>query len=287
MFELKPLNAWQLAGGHAHTLARPSATFLLNGREAEHREKNKHMAYKDQASFALSLSNVDNAVDRASLDRVMKDLVASYGLKSAAYIGSGTTGKTGSPPVLAVTYSSKWVERYTEQHFVEIDPVIHMGFRRLLPLDWNDCDRSDGRVKTMFGEASEFGLGSRGLSIPIHGWHGDRGLFSITSDLSERDWVREKLLYLRDFQVIAMHVHGKILELEGYQSAPVKLSPRELECLLWIAEGKTAWECSRILGLSQHTVRCYLESARHKLNATSNTHAVSIAHKAGLLFDLL
>ncbi|WAP66798.1 LuxR C-terminal-related transcriptional regulator [Jiella pelagia] len=54
-----------------------------------------------------------------------------------------------------------------------------------------------------------------------------------------------------------------------------------------IAQGKTAWECAAILGLSQHTVRCYLESARHKLDAISNTHAVSIAHRTGLLFQTL
>ncbi|MCB1469048.1 MAG: LuxR family transcriptional regulator [Rhizobiaceae bacterium] len=214
----------------------------------------------------------------------MSDLAARYGLKTAAYFG---TGFAGPAPVLAVTYSAEWIEHYIERQFVEIDPVIQLGFRRLLPLDWRDFDCSDNRIKTLFGEASEFGFGKRGLSIPVHGRHGDRGLLSITSDLSERDWVREKLLYLRDFQVLAMHIHGKLLQLEGHHRLSRALSPRELECLQWIAQGKTAWECAKILGLSQHTVRCYLESARHKLNATSNTHAVSIAHKAGLFFDPL
>jgi DNA-binding CsgD family transcriptional regulator len=64
------------------------------------------------------------------------------------------------------------------------------------------------------------------------------------------------------------------------------LSPRERECLQWIAEGKTYWECAMILGLSEHTVRCYLESARHKLGAANNSHAVNIAGKADLLSDL-
>lgn len=37
-----------------------------------------------------------------------------------------------------------------------------------------------------------------------------------------------------------------------------------------------------ILGLSEHTVRCYLKSALHKLNAVSDAHAVSLDHPAGL-----
>jgi DNA-binding CsgD family transcriptional regulator len=41
-----------------------------------------------------------------------------------------------------------------------------------------------------------------------------------------------------------------------------------------------------ILGLSVHTVRCYLESARHKLGASGNTHAVAKAIKADLLSSI-
>uniref|UniRef100_UPI001CBB2927 LuxR family transcriptional regulator n=1 Tax=Oricola indica TaxID=2872591 RepID=UPI001CBB2927 len=218
---------------------------------------------------------------------VMEALAASYDLKSAAYFGVGLSGRTNDDPFLAVTYSSDWVEHYKERRFVEIDPVIHHGFRRLLPLDWDGFAKTDERVKTLFGEATEFGLGRKGLSIPVHGRHGDRGLLSISCDRADRDWAHDKLVYLRDFQVLATHIHDKVLRLEGNRPLDLHLSPRELECLQWIAEGKTAWECATILGLSQHTVRCYLESARHKLSATSNTHAVSIAHRAGLLLSPL
>ena len=54
----------------------------------------------------------------------------------------------------------------------------------------------------------------------------------------------------------------------------------------WTSEGKTSAEIAIILGLSEHTVRCYLESARHKLGAANNTHAVNKAGKASLLSQL-
>ena len=232
-------------------------------------------------------THIADVSDRESLDAVMEELAVGYGLSSAAYFGIGLSGRSKGNPFLAVTYSSDWVEHYKERRFVEIDPVIQTGFRRLLPLDWEGFDRTDERIKTLFGEATEFGLGKKGLSIPVHGRHGDRGLLSISCDRADRDWTHDKLLYLRDFQVVATHIHDKVLRLEGHWPLERHLSPREVECLQWIAEGKTAWECATILGLSQHTVRCYLESARHKLNATSNTHAVSIAHRAGLLLPPL
>lgn len=237
--------------------------------------------------FHTTLLRIAEVSDRESLDTVIKELAVGYGLKSAAYFGIRLSGRSNNDPFLAVTYSPDWVEHYKERRFVEIDPVIQTGFRRLLPLDWDGFARTDERVKTLFGEAAEFGLGKKGLSVPVHGRHGDRGLFSISCDRADREWTNDKLRYLRDFQVLATHIHDKVLRLEGHRPLEPHLSPRELECLQWIAEGKTAWECATILGLSQHTVRCYLESIRYKLNATSNTHAVSIAHKSGLFFDPL
>lgn len=210
-----------------------------------------------------------------------------FGLKSVAYLGTGLDARKHSEPYLAVTYRNDWVEHYKRQRYIEIDPIIQEGFRRLLPLDWDELDISKAALKNFFGEASEFGLGRHGLTVPIRGRGQDRALFSITSDLTKREWTQEKLVLMREFQVIAMHVHDRVLRLEGYEPPQIGLSPRELECLLWTAEGKTAWECAVILGLSQNTVRCYLESARHKLNATSNTHAVSIAHRLGMLVDPL
>ena len=217
----------------------------------------------------------------------MLEFLSLYGVRSAAYFGAVVSSGLPTEPYLAVTYSADWVQHYKERGYVEIDPVVNMGMRRLLPLDWQEFGKHEGVLKTFFGEASEFGLGRRGLTIPVHGRNGDTALVTITSDLSERDWRRERLEYMRDFQLLSVHLHNKILELEGYPVSRTKLSPRELECLHWVSEGKTAWECATILGLSEHTVRCYLESARYKLHASSNTHAVSIAHRAGLFDPIL
>ncbi len=247
------------------------------------------MSATDEKDLQLAelLRTVQVASDNSALVEAMKNAASRYGLRSAAYLGSGINPRCEQLPYLAVTYSTEWVEHYKNQDYIEIDPAVQIGLRRLLPLDWKEFGKHQGRLKSFFGEASEFGLGRSGLTIPVHGRGSDRAILTITSDLSDVAWGREKLEYIRDFNLLALQLHNKVLELEGRQGSPAKLSPRELECLQWIAEGKTAWECAMILGLSQHTVRCYLESARHKLNAASNTHAVSIAHRAGLFNPLV
>jgi DNA-binding CsgD family transcriptional regulator len=240
----------------------------------------------DLGLFEL-LAEIDALSDAGQIRALLAKLLQVYGLKSVAYLGSGVTGRPEEGPYLAVTYSTEWVEHYKARRFVNIDPAIQIGLRRMLPIDWSEFDREEDKVRRLFGEASEFGLGRHGISLPVHGRHGDRALLSITSHAGDGEWQRLRLDYMRDFQVLALHLHQAILRLEGGQPIEhASLSPRERECLLWIAEGKTYWECAMILGLSEHTVRCYLASARHKLGAANNTHAVNKAGKASLLSQL-
>jgi DNA-binding CsgD family transcriptional regulator len=249
------------------------------------------MRYRTRHGMHMKWIELLHVIDSVTTEDRIPDLLAKlldiYDLKTVAYLGSGLSERPEDEPYLAVTYSPDWVEHYKAARFVDIDPAIQVGLRRMLPIDWSEFDRENEKVQRLFGEASEFGLGRRGISMPVHGRHGDRALLSITSDAGERDWQRLRLEYLRDFQVLALHFHQAILRLVGSQPIEhVSLSPRERECLLWIAEGKTYWETATILGLSEHTVRCYLESARHKLGAVNNTHAVNKAGKARLLAQL-
>jgi DNA-binding CsgD family transcriptional regulator len=233
------------------------------------------------------LADIDDLVDVAALSPLLARLTDVYGLASIAYLGSGITAKIGDGPYLAVTYSQEWIEHYKSRRFIEVDPAVQIGLRRMLPIDWSDFARDDTRVHRLFDESSEFGLGRHGISFPVHGPRGDRGLLSITSHALDRDWQNLRSHYLKDFHLLASHLHNAIHRLEGVQNENLApLSPRERECLKWIAEGKTYWECARILGLSEHTVRCYLESARHKLRAANTAHAVNKASRRNLLTDI-
>ena len=64
---------------------------------------------------------------------------------------------------------------------------------------------------------------------------------------------------------------------------PCRLSPRECECLEWAAKGKTSWETSQILGVSESTIIYHLRNATKKLNAANRLHAVTKALKASLI----
>ena len=88
----------------------------------------------------------------------------------------------------------------------------------------------------------------------------------------------------RQLRVLGSYFHEHILRLHGHESEQqMLLSARELDCLKWTAEGKTAWEASVILGITERTVRFHLNAAREKLRCTTTAQAVAKAVKENMI----
>nr|WP_081259785.1 helix-turn-helix domain-containing protein [Achromobacter mucicolens] len=65
--------------------------------------------------------------------------------------------------------------------------------------------------------------------------------------------------------------------------AALHLSDRQADCLKWSAAGKTSWETSRILGVSESTVNFHLRNACNRLGVRGRRAAVVAALRLGLL----
>jgi DNA-binding CsgD family transcriptional regulator len=63
----------------------------------------------------------------------------------------------------------------------------------------------------------------------------------------------------------------------------VKLTPKEKQVIKWLKEGKSNWETSAILGISERTVKFHISNIMQKLDASSRAHAVAIAIERGLV----
>ncbi len=60
---------------------------------------------------------------------------------------------------------------------------------------------------------------------------------------------------------------------------PFSLSPREREVLKWVKRGKTSWDISVILRISERTVNYHVSNIMRKLDVTNRQQAVSEAAK--------
>jgi LuxR family quorum sensing-dependent transcriptional regulator len=65
------------------------------------------------------------------------------------------------------------------------------------------------------------------------------------------------------------------------QAAAGPLTPRERECLQWVARGKTDFEIGIILGISARTARFHIENSKRKLGVASRVQAVTAAMRCG------
>ena len=82
----------------------------------------------------------------------------------------------------------------------------------------------------------------------------------------------------RALSVMSAAVHAgyaRFCELLDSKTAKSPLSPRESECLRWVADGKTDFEVGKILHISPRTVRFHINNAKAKLGVATRIQAVA------------
>lgn len=100
-----------------------------------------------------------------------------------------------------------------------------------------------------------------------------RTIASLHLGFGERDFSADQALAI---QLAGLMLTERILSLTAPEpEAEVQLTARERDCLAWVAEGKSDWEISVILGLSESTVRFHVGNARRKLGAVNRAQAAA------------
>lgn len=78
--------------------------------------------------------------------------------------------------------------------------------------------------------------------------------------------------------VLRPHICAAYFRMSEMKDSPGELlSARELNVLRWLKYGKTSWEISKILEISENTVNFHIKNIKRKLNASNRQHAVAIA----------
>jgi len=227
------------------------------------------------------IEELQRAEELAHLQTATERLRDHYGISHVVYHWVNSVGERFG----AGTYSSEWVDRYLEKGYLRIDPVIVGCFQRFSPVDWKQLDWSSRAAQEFFREAIGYGVGNQGYTIPVRGPSGQFALFTANHDCNDDTWTRFIAANGRDLMIIAHEFNRKALEFES-ASALLRtpaLSPRELSAMTYLAKGYSRARAAEEMEISEHTLRVYIEAARHKLGAVNTTHAVARALSAGLI----
>lgn len=185
----------------------------------------------------------------------------------------------------AGTYSTEWVDRYLEKDYLRMDPVIFGCFQRFNPVNWKQLDWTSKPARVFLKEAVQYGVGNQGYTIPLRGPNGQFALFTASHTCSDEEWEDFVTTNARDFMLLAHEFNKAVLGFEtGTDQVPKpNLSPRELSAMTFLAKGFSRAQAAAELSISEHTLRVYIEAARHKLGALNTTHAVARALSSGII----
>lgn len=232
-----------------------------------------------------AIADLNGAAGLEEILAILRRVGDSFGYENFCIAGIPQPGEKLDPYLMLSGWPAEWLDRYTRRDYIHVDPVIAKLKTTTLPFEWREApyDETRGsRAALMMNEARELGL-VEGLSVPIYSANGFQAAVSFGARSLRVGPDLKGALHL-----VAIYTHNRLREiLAGTGNVAVakatSLSPREIECLKWSAEGKTAWEISCILSLQRKTVEHYLASAAHKMNAANRVHAIAQAFRANIL----
>lgn len=208
----------------------------------------------------------------------------SFGLDRVIYLDVGPVRER-----VLTTMPAAWMAHYTERNHSRIDPFIRYCAASLTPvgtgIDYlEEYSYLDARERGFIREAAETGFRS-GMScmIRVKGPMGAAG-WNLGSTMT-REQLEQILAREGDILRLAAHLsHEKLVQSDSSAEtgAPV-LSPRETECLQWLAAGLRTKEIADRMGIRPITVELHLRNARNRLGAQTREQALARAIAAGLL----
>lgn len=225
---------------------------------------------------------------RRSLVELMERAAGDVGFDRFAYCaltGHDRYYTSGNPaPAVAHNFPGDWTRHYFEHSYQKIDPVVLLAPGIERPFLWDALEKTyklNRKQKILMRRAAEAGLRD-GVGVPLHGPRGSVCLVTFAAGDGHPDPAAE----LGTLDVLASQFHtafstiGRIKR--DHADAPV-LSIRERDCLQWSARGKSSWDISKLLDISENTVNFHFKSALRKLDANSRILAVAKAIRYGLI----
>ncbi len=227
------------------------------------------------------IERLESAEGLEDLQLLIEELRDDYGVDHIVYHWVNSAGEQYG----CGTYDLEWVNHYIEKGYLRIDPVIQGCYQRFHPVNWKRLDWSSKSARAFLEDAIAHGIGNQGYSIPIRGPNGQFALFSMSHTCNDDEWEAFTTGNRRDLILVAHSFNSKALEFEpGRTPEPAQpLSPREIEAMTLLAIGYSRAQAADTLSISEHTLRVYVESARHKLGAMNTTHAVARALSRGVI----
>jgi LuxR family quorum sensing-dependent transcriptional regulator len=234
--------------------------------------------------FQTALSAIERIAEAKSfpeVGRVLAGATASFGYNHICFLAASGYQQPFEDRVLMKAWPKQWAEQYRSSNFYAYDPVAPRIRQQPELFTWSDIRLDEvSATSRAIMEIAEVDYGLKfGLCMPVHGMNGYQAGLSLSGhDIENTEEARGAI------ELITMYAFNRFVVLKSRQPAkPNTLTLREREVIRWVAAGKTAWDVSVILGISEDTVNKTATAAMQKLNAHTRAQAVAEAITRGLI----
>jgi len=211
------------------------------------------------------------------LSAAFTDTIAPFGCEYFVIASSRIEKTLFGRMIILEHWPRDWIIRYQRENLVAVDPVACFARTHCKAFRWDEASERyqsrDGQ-RVMRISAREHGL-QDGISVPIHGVNGYEGTISVAGRTIDRN---NGILHAIELAGIA--TFRTALRLRQASKTYI-LTAREREVMQWAAAGKTAWDTSEILAISEQTVKSHIVAACTKLHVCSKTQAVAESIRLG------
>jgi LuxR family transcriptional regulator, quorum-sensing system regulator CciR len=232
------------------------------------------------------LDAMRDARDMADLEAIMVEMTGELGFEQFAL---GHHVDLLRPPANAVrltNYNAGWIEQSLEQRLFADDPVHAASARLVRPFRWDEIpnylDMTEPH-RAIIERARGYGL-VEGFTVPVH----QPGEYNGTCSFSARSFAH---LHPHSFALsqmaatFAFECARRLMRTrDGKSPEPVpRLTGRQLESLILVAQGKTDAEIAAVMRISRATAHDHVEAGRRAYGNAQRTYMVLRALYDGVI----
>ncbi|MEM8536309.1 MAG: autoinducer binding domain-containing protein [Pseudomonadota bacterium] len=210
----------------------------------------------------------------------LADLRDGFGITDLSFQTSGTP-----LPQMIATYPDAWQAHYHAHQYHLLDPAFLAASTGYTPIFWANLDWSHHSLVDFRRDAAAHDISQQGLSIPLHLADQHFVCLSATAPWDAQVWAVWAQQHLGELSLAAHYLTAWVAQpvARGTIVLSHALSPREVDALTYLGMGYSRSQLANALAISEHTVRAYIENARHKLGGRNTTHTVARAIDLGLI----
>ena len=182
-------------------------------------------------------------------------------------------------------FENSFLDEYNDKKLFLEDHVLSFCIKNIFPCTWTQVRDKIGETNKsliLCDLTQKYGYND-GVSFAIKDY--EFGLITyLVMAIDTNSEIKDKLALVTTITPFIHFAFDTSVIDHNLYKLDIKLTTREKEVFKWIAEGKTQWEVSRILSVSERTVRFHITSVTRKLNVTNCTHAVAKLISENMLY---